>query len=164
MQAAQNIQGTPHAGNRWKKNLDSQLQKHGYTNNNVDKAFYTYHDQTELVAILSTIVDDFLLSFKGPSIRNEFFKFMQDAFDITTPGYRQQFTFLSLRIFQSESGISIDQTQHIYTNILSEWYDNPKITKKHDTPIKAHPTYEHDLAQCPPLTPTELQAYEQKYH
>ena len=89
---------------------------------------------------------------------------MQDAFDITTPGYRQQFTFLSLRIFQSESGISIDQTQHIYTNILSEWYDNPKITKKHDTPIKAHPTYEHDLAQCPPLTPTELQAYEQKYH
>ena len=124
MQAAQNIQGTPHAGNWWKENLDSQLKKHRYNKNNVDRAFYTHHQGKELVAMLSTTVDNFLLLFKDTSVRDTFFQFMQQAFDVTTSGYKQQLTFLSLRIYQSETGISIDQTQHIYTNILSEWYDN----------------------------------------
>ena len=163
MQAAQNIQGTPHAGNRWKTNLDSQLSKNGYINNNVDKAFYTHHRDNELVAMLSTTVDDFLLSFKSSSIRDEFFSFMTQAFDITTPGYQSQLTFLSLRIYQSTEGISVDQTQHIYANIVLEWYNN-NDTKRTDTPIKAHPTYEHELAQSTPLPPTDLHEYETKYN
>ena len=71
MQAAQNIQGTPHVGNRWKENLDTQftqLNKHGYICNNVDKAFYTYHVQGNLVPMVSTAVDDFLLLFKSTTI------------------------------------------------------------------------------------------------
>ncbi len=92
MQAAQNIQGTPHAGNCWKENLDNQLTKHGYVCNNVDKAFYTYHLDGHLIAMLSTTVDDFLLSFKDTSVRDEFFTFMGKAFDVTTPGYQQETT------------------------------------------------------------------------
>ena len=99
MQAAQNIQGMPHAGNRWKQNLDGHLTKHGYMCNNVDKAFYTYQHNNDLQAMLSTAVDDFLLAFKTPTVRDNFFQFMGAAFDITTPGPQQQFTFLSLRIY-----------------------------------------------------------------
>ena len=164
MQAAQNIQGTPHAGNRWKKNLDAQLTKHGYICNNVDKAFYTYHKDNQLSAMLSTTVDDFLLSFKHPTIRDEFFTFMRNAFDITTPGFQPQLKFLSLRIYQSDQGISIDQTDHIYKNILTDWFQNDTQYQKHDNPIKAHPTYEHELSQSPPLSPEDLTMYEQKYH
>ena len=90
MQAAQNIQGTPHAGNRWKQNLDAQLTKHGFICDNVDKTFYTYHRNNNLVAMLSTTVDDFLLSFKTPDIRDEFFQFMSTDFDVTTPGFQKE--------------------------------------------------------------------------
>ncbi len=164
MQAAQNIQGTPHAGNRWKKNLDAQLTKHGYICSNIDKAFYTYHSNNELLAMLSTTVDDFLLSFKHPTIRDHFFKFMSEAFDVTTPGYQTQLTFLSLRIYQSEHGISVDQTNHIYNNILSDWSSHKINYQHHDNPMKAHPTYEYELSQSPPLSSKDLEAYEQKYH
>ena len=164
MQAAQNIQGTPHAGNRWKDNLDTQLNQHGYVCNNIDKAFYTYHDNDTLMAMLSTTVDDFLLSSKTPQIRNDFFTFMHNAFDITTPGFQTQISFLSLRIYQSENGISLDQTQHIHTNILATWFPTTSTVKHHDTPINAHPTYEYELAQCKPLTLNELKQYEEKYH
>ncbi len=59
MQEGQNIQGTPHAGNRWKQNLDAHLTENGYVCNNVDKAFFRYHCNNELMAMLSTTVDDF---------------------------------------------------------------------------------------------------------
>ncbi len=164
MQAAQNIQGTPHAGNRWKQNLDSQLTKHGYICNNVDKAFYTYHIQGQLAAMLSTTVEDFLLSFRTTSVQDDFFQFMGAAFDITTPGYQQELTFLSLHIFQSEHGISIDQTRHIYTNILSDWFPKDTNIKQYDNPINVHPTYEYELSMSPPLSPEELKCYENKCH
>ena len=55
--------------------------------------------------------------------------------------------------------------QHIHTNILSEWYkDNNQHFKRHDNPINAHPTYEYNLSQSPPLQPDDLRQYEQKYH
>ena len=129
MQAAQNIQGTPHAGNRWKQNLDALLTKHGYTCNNIDKAFYTYHQNNQLMGMLNTTVDDFLLSFKTTQIRDEFFAFMRTAFDITTPGYQTEISFLSLRIYQLDDGISLDQTQHIHANIIQPWFTNTTTVK-----------------------------------
>ena len=163
MQAVQNIQGTPHAGNRWKENLDGQLHKHGYICNNVDKAFFTYHHNGELQAMLSTTVDNFLLSYKHQHVCDQFFQFMTNAFDITSPGYQQEISFLSLRIYQSEYGISVDQTQHIYSNILLDYFGEDNNIKRNDTPIKAQPTYEHDLAQCEPLQDTDLPHYESRY-
>ena len=164
MQAAQNIQGTPHAGNRWKQNSDRQLTTHGYICNNVDNAFYTYHIQGNLVAMLSTTVDDFLLSFKTDIICDNFFQFMGDAFDITTPEFQYELKFLSLHIYQSEHGISIDQTRYIYTNTLSDWFNNDTDIKRHDNPINAHPTYKYKLSESTPLSPEELEAYENTYH
>ena len=114
--------------------------------------------------MLSATVDNFLLSFQHHSIRDDFFEFMSKAFDITTPGYQQELTFLSLRIYQSLHGISINQTQHIYTNILLDWFKDNNCFKRHDHPIKAHPTYEYDIAQSQPLSPDELEHYEKKHN
>ena len=90
--------------------------KHGYICNNVYKAFNTYHNNNEMLAILCMTVDNFVLPFKNPAIRDEFFEFMTITFNVTT---QPQLKFLSLRIYQSEYGISVDQTQHIYKKFLT---------------------------------------------
>ena len=110
------------------KKLDNHLTKNGYVCNNVDKAFYIYHQQNNLVAMLSITVDN-LLSFRTKSIRDKFFTFMGKVFDITTPGYQQELTVLSLKIYQSLYSISVDQTQHIYINILLEWFKEDNCFK-----------------------------------
>ena len=114
--------------------------------------------------MLSTTVDDFQLSFTSPTICDEFFTFMQHAFDITTPGYKTQLQFLSLQIYQSAEGLSIDQTHRIYENILQQWFDNNTQYQKHDNNMKAHPRYEFNPSQSPPLSPEDIQAYERMYH
>ena len=161
MQAAQNIQGTPHAGNRWKRNLDAHLTKHGYTCNNVDKAFYTYHQDGELNAMLSTTVDDFLQSFKTLLIRDQFFQFMGEAFDVTTPGLQKELSFLSLRIYQSQHVISVDQTQHIYKNILSEWSPTSMAFLALDYLMSYLHHHLHESIFYPkkPISPDELVTY-----
>ena len=45
MQAAQLIQGSPHAANRWQENLSLQLKNMGFIRNNVDHLFHIKYDQ-----------------------------------------------------------------------------------------------------------------------
>ena len=75
MQAAQLIQGSPHAANRWQENLSMQLKQMGFIRNNVDHSFYVKFDlNNELEAMLSITVDDLLLSFKMMLYNNNFTK------------------------------------------------------------------------------------------
>ena len=85
LQSCQNSQCTPHAANRWKRNLDTHLRNIGYINNSIDKAFYTHHRAGHLVAMLSTTVDDFYLSTKTTGIQDEFVTSLSSMFDITIP-------------------------------------------------------------------------------
>ena len=48
-------------------------------------------------------------------------------------------------------------------DILLEWFDNKNNKKRQDTPIKAHPTYEDNLAQCPPFSQNDVQHCQIKY-
>ena len=164
LQSCQNIQGTPHAANRWKKNLDQQLTKIGYINNNVDKAFYTKHKDEKLIAMLSTTVDDFYLSTINKQVQDDFFTSMSAVFDITSPKKSNIIDFLSLRIYHSEYGTSIDQTQHIHKNVLSHYFPPGYNAKIVDTPIRADPTYEYVLGNSLPLSSTDLPEYEHRYH
>ena len=88
---------------------------------------------------------------------------MSSVFDITTPKDTNKIYFLCLRIYRSKFGTSVDQTYHIYKNILSGYFDPGQNQKIIDTPIRANPTYERDLANHTPLSPTELQQYEKRY-
>ena len=163
MQAAQLIQGSPHAAHRWQENLSMQLKKMGYIRNNVDHSFYVKFDSNnELEAMLSITVDDLLLSFKINDTQQQFYKDLSSAFDVTTPTDTKYMKFLSLHLYQSEFGTSIDQTKHI-KKILSTWFDNGHTTKIVNSPFPTDPTFELDLSQSPVLTESDLEIYETRY-
>ena len=165
LQAAQLIQGSPHAANRWQENLHAQLSTLGYIRNNIDHSFYTKYDQNnQLEAMLSVTVDDFLLSYRDDSVQSKFYDHLSSAFDITTPSDITKLKFLSLTIYQSPQGTSIDQTHHITSKILSSWFDNGHSTKITNSPFPTDSTFEYDLSQSPPLTDDDLLKYESRYH
>ena len=113
--------------------------------------------------MLSNTVDDFYLSSVNQQVEDEFFSYMLSVFDITTLKDTTKIDFLSLRIYKTNLGTSVDQTYHIYKNIISGYFDpghSPKIT---NTPIRATSTYERDLANDVPLSPIELEQYEKRY-
>ena len=58
----------------------------------------------------------------------------------------------------------MDQTNHIYTNILFDWFKNKENNKKNETPIKAHPTYKYNLSESTPLSPEDLKEYKQPHN
>ena len=163
LQSSQNIQGTPHAANRWKQNLDQHLTKIEYINNNVDKEFYTHHRNGKLVAMLSSTVNNFYLSSIDKNFENDFFQYMSSVFDITSPANTNEIDFLSLRIRRSDKGTSVDQTNYIYRNILSTYFSPGDTVAVIDTPICAKPTYESELGNRPPIPLSELEEYERKY-
>ena len=64
-QAAQLIQGSPHAANCWQENLHLQLTNTQYIRNNIDHSFYTKQDaHNNLLAILSITIAKKILSQK----------------------------------------------------------------------------------------------------
>ena len=166
IQAAQLIQGSPHAANRWQENLHSQLSSFGLIRNNIDHSFYTKHNKftQQLEAMLSITVDDLLLSYKDNSIQQQFFTHISAAFDITTPPNISKFKFLSMTIYQSKFGTSIDQTTHIATKILDKWFTNGHTPKRVHTPYPTEHTFEFNLSETPPLDDEMLPIYEARYH
>ena len=165
IQAAQLIQGSPHAANRWQENLHTQITSLGFIRNNIDHSFYTKHDSShQLEAMLSITVDDLLLSYKNEQTQQQFYKHLSAAFDMTTPPDISKFKFLSLTIYQSAHGTSIDQTTHINTKILDQWFNNGHTPKTVNTPYPTDKDFELDLSAAPVLDEDTLQIYETRYH
>ena len=96
-----------------------------YVRNNIDHSFYTKRDQHgDLLAMLSITVDNLLLSYKNDNVEQAFHTHLSRAFDITTPTDTTKLKFLSLTIYQSPDGTSIDQTQRKKQKILNIWFAN----------------------------------------
>ena len=164
-QAAQLIQGSPHAAHRWQANLHAQITALGYVRNNIDHSFYTKHDvNNNLEAMLSITVDDLLLSYKRETTQQKFYSHLSAAFDMTTPKDISQFKFLSLHKVQSQHGTSIDQTKRITTKILDQWFQQGHPTKIVNTPYPTDNNFELDLTTAPSLDSETLQQYETRYH
>ena len=164
LQAGQVIQGTPHAGRSWYKNIDTRLKNHEYKQNSTDNALYIRKYKNEIVSILTLTIDDCLVYFKDPTLEKFFFSFMSAAYEVTTPGKQDVIKFLSCRIVQSNHGISVDQSQHIQQNILRTWFPvNGKVKKVH-TPFDHDPTFEHSLGTTPAIKSDTLPKYEREYH
>ncbi len=86
---------------------------------------------------------------------------MSIAFNILSQTNTNEIDFISLQIHRSDKGTSIDQMYHNYKNILSLYFSPCHVTKIVDTPIRANPTNEADLANSIPLSPIELHHIEQ---
>ena len=161
VQATQLIQGSPHAANRWQANLHNQIKALGFIRNNIDHAFYTKHNtENQLEAMLSITVDDLLLLYQDETTQQQFYSGLSLAFDITTPSDITKFKFLSLTIYQSKSGTSIDQTQHIVTKILDQWFKNGHQPKIVHTPYLTDHDFELDLSCTLALDTNDLSIYE----
>ncbi len=109
--------------------------------------------------MLSITVDDLLLSYRNEIIQQNFYDHISAAFDITTPTDITRFKFLSLTIYQSEYGTSIDQTTHIATKILEHWFNNKHLPKIVNTPYPTNNNFELDLVTAPPFDKEELYLY-----
>ena len=134
----------------------------GYIRNNIDHSFYIKYDRdNNIEALLSVAVDDLLLTYREESTQQYFYKNISAAFDITTPSDITRIYFLSLHIYQSTHGTSIDQTNHI-SNILSTWIKAGNEMKVVNFPFPTDSTFKQDLSQSPALDETELHIYEKK--
>ena len=114
--------------------------------------------------MISITVDDILLSYRDETTEQRFYKHLSTAFDITTPSDVTHMKFLSLSIFQSDNGTSIDQSYHIMSKILSPWFDHGHHIKKVNTPFPTDSQFEHDLSQSSPLVGSDLELYESRFH
>ena len=114
--------------------------------------------------MLSITVDDLLLSYKDETIQQQFYEHLSAAFDVTTPNDITKFKFLSMTIYQSVDGTSIDQTTHLTTKILEHWFNHGHITKNIHTPYPTDSNFELDLTTDTPLHAETLRTYEMRYH
>ena len=89
---------------------------------------------------------------------------MTAAFDITTWRNITKFKFLSMTIYQSDNGTCIDQTTHITTKILEQWFNHGHMTKIVNTPYPTDSTFELELSTDIPLDEETMSKYEMRYH
>ena len=89
--------------------------------NIIEKAFYTNHKHGKLPTMLSKTVDNFYLSSIDQQVEDTFFKYMSSESGITSPKNTNKIDFLSLHIYFSKFGTSVDQTYHIYKKIMIFW-------------------------------------------
>ena len=72
--------------------------------------------------------------------------------------------YLNIRIIQTEEGISIDQSKHIYDNITSKRFNiNDERFKTADTPFRTDSAYEKSLVETLPASHDELRELEKEF-
>ena len=111
-----------------------------------------------------TSTDDFLCAFTKEYVFNDLMTFMDSLFPVTAQT-GIVLKYLNIRIIQTDLGISIDQTQHIKTNIVDKYFppDNNERLKSADTPYRTDNEYERALAEALPAQGKDLVELEKKY-
>jgi len=146
------IQGTRDAGQRWYKLLSGCLLSLKMIRCSCDHGIFIWHlsDETCYIALET---DDllFLSKTRQPFLRLK--AELEKLFDLTVCE-GTILKFLNLRIVQSPSGVSFDQTQHIQRTILSEYFKDiaPSSIPRQLYPFPIDAAFEKKLYECPPLT------------
>ena len=75
-----------------------------------------------------------------------------------------ELSYLNIRIIKYPYGLSIDQTSQIQDTILLQWfpYASDKV-KSAPTPFKVDRTFELDLAEILPATPSGIHLLDDNY-
>ena len=109
------------------------------------------------VLFLCTSTDDFLCAFSKEHIFSDFMKFMGSILPVTAQT-GTVLKYLNIRVIQTDMGISIDQTQHIKTNVVEKYFppNRTERLKSADTPYRTDSEYEKALAETLPARGKEL--------
>lgn len=163
LQTINGMQGRKDAGRNWYLLLRNILEDFGFTMCPAEPALFVYYEGNESLVIV-TSTDDFMCTYTSEGLFVLFQKHMERFVPITTQD-EMVMKYLSLRVIQSDQGISIDQTHHIKTSILDKWFPEGMVErlKTADTPYPTDSQFEKELSQTLPATPEELSKLELEF-
>jgi hypothetical protein len=163
IQCLKTIQDTRDAGQRWYTLISGCLIELRFIRCSCDHGVFilTTPEETCYIALET---DDllFISKTRAPFLRLK--ASLKQLFDLTVCE-GSVLKFLNLRIVQSPSGISFDQTRHIQHVILSEYFKDipPSSIKRQMYPFPLEPSFEKQLYEAPPLTGVELTAVTKRF-
>jgi hypothetical protein len=160
LQCLRSLQGTRDAGRRWYSLLSGHFRELHMTRSHMDHGIFlwSWNNETCYIALET---DDVLMA---STTREPFLHLKHDLeklFDLKVKE-GSSLRFLNLRIVQSPHGISMDQTQHIKSRILHDYFNDiptssiPKIYY----PFPLDSSFEQSLYEAPPLVGRDLQMKE----
>jgi hypothetical protein len=163
LQCLKSIQGTKDAGQRWYKLISGRFLELGMIWNVYDHGVFLWDFNNER-SYLVIETDDVLMA----SMSDGPFLYLQaelrKLFDFTCK-QGNILKFLNLRIVQSPRGISLDQTHHITTTLLGEYFKGvtPSSIPFTTYLFPLQPAFERALYEAPPLVGSALQAKEKEF-
>ena len=163
LQTINGMQGRKDAGRNWYLLLKNILEDFGFSMCPAEPALFVYYEGSEsLVVVTST--DDFMCTYTTEKLFSMFKEHMEKFVPVTVQTAAVM-KYLSLRIIQSDLGISIDQTHHIKTSILDKWFPPGMVErlKTADTPYPTDSKFEKDLSETLPATGEELTKLELEF-
>ena len=116
LQEAHSIQGTRSAGKEWFKFSSKIFKKMGMVQNATDNAVFTFWIDNELLILLSSIVDAFLVCASTKEIYDKVKRKLQSIFDITTQeGHIINFFYIK----HNTSLTLLNHSSHAYITIIN---------------------------------------------
>jgi len=163
IQCLKTIQGTRDAGQRWYKLLCGCLLSLNMIRCSCDHGIFiwTLPSETCFVALET---DDLLFISKTRSPFLRLKSELEKLFDLTVCE-GSILKFLNLRIIQSPSGVSFDQTNHIKNTILYDYFKDVPVNSipRQLYPFPLDASFERKLYEAPPLTGVALLNTTKKY-
>ena len=157
------MQGRKYAGCSWYLLLKDIFEDFGLLPCPAELALFSFFDGPDEITLV-TSTDDFLISSSSDSLFARLCEHIRRFVPITIQD-GSVIKYLNVRIIQTELGISIDQTHHIRTSILDNWFKPTKTErlKSADTPYRTDSQYEKDLQEQLPATGTQLAKLEKDH-
>jgi hypothetical protein len=156
LQCLKTIQGTRDAGQHWYKLISGCLYELNFIRCSCDHGIFILTTQAE-TCYIALETDNLLFISKTREPFLQLKTALKKLFNLTVCE-GSILKFLNLRIIQSPSGSSFDQTRHIQIVILAEYFkDIPSSSIKHQLyPFPLESSFEKTLYEAKPLTGIDL--------
>ena len=158
LQTMTGMQGEKDVGRGWYIQMkDTLVNGFGMIVCPAEPALFVKHYPGGDIFLLCTSTDDFLCAFSKEYIFADFMKFMDSVLPVTAQTGKV-LKYLNVRIIQTDMGISIDQTQHIKTNVIEKFFPPNRTDrlKSANTPYRSDSEYERALSETLPARGQEL--------
>jgi hypothetical protein len=150
-------QGTKSASHIWYWLLVPILTKYGFIRSTIDHAFFILSCGNEKYFYICLATDDLLCSHPNDLEFKKLVKYLSEYFDLSVQE-GHVLKFLSIRVIQSDHGISLDQGEYIYSLLLHYFGDDIDKIKTARTPMRTDSQFEKELHMATPLSESELVA------
>ncbi len=148
-------QGTKSASHIWYWLLVPILTKYGFIRSTVDHAFFIKSCGEKSYFYICLATDDLLCSHPNETEFSKLVLYLQEYFELSIQ-QGNVLKFLSIRITQTELGISLDQGEYIYSLLLHYFGDDITQIKTARTPMRTDSQFEKEMNMATPLSDSDL--------